>query len=182
MLSEKEKHMCLFSVFANHNMRKARVEETLTRGDYARHACFRGDDGLVTCIKPGTKVEIANLRLCLHKHYTNTEGRVAQPHGAHVLREQVSAWNNKTQVRGTFVRWHDSHHQYTADALWLEDGLVIHMGWMVEGVTMRIPRKVRKDKGLKRPRNLDKVLGLDQIKAEVLHVDDAAVYMTTVNE
>jgi hypothetical protein len=58
--------------------------------------------------------------------------------------------------------------KYAADGLEIvRDGFVIPFGLLAEGVTAFIPRKVRKDKGVVKPRNLRKVLGLDQIRADL---------------
>jgi len=156
--------MCLYSLHTRDiNIRKARVGETLTRGEHRQHICFLGDDGMLACIKPGTQVLIKHLQF---GH--GNQLLVNQPDG-HGWRsmpvETVDAWNGKEDVRGTFIRWGD-RRGYSADCIRLEDGVIIHMGWMHKGTKMSLPRKVRKDKGLKRPRNLDKVLGLDQIRAD----------------
>src|SRR5215470_7195714 len=158
--------MCLYSLYARDiNIRKARVGETLTRGEHREHACFLGSDGMLACIKPGTPVLIKHLRF----HHGN-QLMVNQPddHGWRAVpRETIDKWNDKSDVRGTFVRWERRYNRYAADCILLEDGTYVHMGWMKPGTEMSLLRKVRKDKGLKRKRDLDKVLGLDQIKADV---------------
>lgn len=146
--------MCLYSLYARDgNTRKAKVGESLTRGEYRHHACFLGDDGKLACIKHGSSVEIAVLVL----------QKCSVPNSDYLK------WNGKTQVRGTFVRYESGYYtrHYSADAILLEDGYRIHMDWMHKGVQMRIPRKVRKDKGIAKPRNLMKALGLDQIRADI---------------
>jgi len=160
--------MCLYSLYARDiNIRKARVGETLTRGEHRQHICFLGDDGMLACIKPGTQVLIKHLQF---NH--GNQLMVNQPDGygwRAVSRETIDKWNDKLDVRGTFERW--TGHKYSADCILLEDGTYIHMGWMKAGTEMSLPRKIRKDAGVARPhrrkRNLDKMLGLDQIKAEI---------------
>jgi len=160
--------MCLYSLSSNAQTRKAKVAENMTLGEFLGHRCFMSDaDGMVACIKPGTIVEIA--RIGIDTSRMGSAPTVNQPgrNGwEYVPKSKITKWNGKAGVRGTFVTWHQ-HTEYAADAIKLEDGTTIHMGWLREGTTMRIPRKVRSDKGTKKPRNLDRVLGLDQIKADI---------------
>lgn len=138
--------MCLYSTFVSkYEMRKAKVGENLTHVIYRGHNCFVADDGKVACIKPHTEIELT-IRL------VNT-APIA-----------LAKWDGKT-VRAKMIQSYG--RRYSADCLILEGDEAIGLGWLAKGVTMRIPRKVRKDAGTKRPRNLDKVLGLDQIKADI---------------
>lgn len=161
--------MCLYSLYhRDANITKAKAGEPLTRGEYRQHACFLNDQGQLACIKKDSPVEIAELRLNLDPLFVKGKP-VQQPRSRSVDYQQVAEWNGKKNVRGTFVQWNND--RYAADAIRLEDGTYIHMAWMDKGVRMKIVRKVRSDKGTKKPRNLSKLLGLDQIKVDVV-VDD----------
>jgi len=154
------------------NIRKAKVGENLIRGEHRQHACFLGEDGKLACIKPNSQVEIAMLRLVDSNVYSDTRGNAAQPQPNNFFRpvpnSLIKAWDGKENVRGTFIRWQDHHRGYAADAIKLEDGIIVHIAWIAKDVTISLPRKVRKDKGVERPhrhkRDLVKVLGLDQVK------------------
>lgn len=142
--------MCIYSTYVRaEERRKARVDETLTLGVYRNHACLFGEDGKVTCVKPGTTMLIDAVDF--HPMY----------------RPQLRKLIGKPLT----VRLGSAMRGVTADRfeLTMENGqtAVASFEWLTRGLTMRIPRKVRKDKGVRKQRNLSKVLGLDQIRAEV---------------
>lgn len=143
--------MCLYSLHVPEGQRrKARVGENLTRGTYGSadypHACLKGDDGKVTCIRPGTTLVIDNAIFHRGINFTG-------------MKEMVG--------RSTKVVLVCSIQGYSADRFELPNGIHAVLEWLAEGTVFRIPRKVRKDKGVRKPRSLDKVLGLDQIKADI---------------
>jgi hypothetical protein len=139
--------MCLYSTFVRAtDRRNAKVGETLTRGEHRGHACLLGDDDKVTCIKPGTTMEIANVSFVRGIYFSG--------------REQMTG----STIKVVLLR---SMNGYSADKFELPDGTLATLEWLVPGSVFRIPRKVRKDAGTKRPRNLDKVLNLDSIKADI---------------
>src|SRR5262245_29181391 len=106
--------MCLYSLNArDRNMRKAKVGENLTKGEYRSHGCFMGDDGKLACIKPGSPVEIAKLRL----NSQFVDPVIHQPNGQSIPGSKVMNWNGR-RVRGTFVQFHKK--QYAADAILIE--------------------------------------------------------------
>lgn len=169
--------MCLYSI-ALKTGRKAKVGEPLTAGEFHHHRCFLTDDGEVACIKPGTEVYVT-IKLELANLFLQNE-KVAQPVRGNEQRwidgDKLLAWNGKT-VRAKFVEWHEGHstnYHYTADGLEMADGVVIHMGWLAKGASMTIPRKKRKDAGTKKPRNLERVLKLDDQSLGQVQADDAA--------
>ena len=143
--------MCMLLLYGRFNTRKAKVSETLSRGEYRGHAAFFGDDGLLACIKHGTTIAFDNIEFA--------------PGTAPSI---TSRFEGKA-VTGVLVEYHRRAwgRHYAADYLYLEDGTQVALHSLKEGLQASIPRKVRKDKGVRKPRNLDKVLGLDQIKADV---------------
>ena len=144
--------MCMYSLYGRFNTRKAKVAETLTVGDYRGHACLKGDDGLLACIKHNTTIHFERMEFA--------------PHTAALWVIEKYAGKSVTAVlvEGNRRAW-GRHH--AADCIKFEDGHMIHLAQLKPGIVARIPRKVRKDKGVAKPRNLDKVLGLDQIKADI---------------
>ena len=141
--------MCIYSSFVDEiDRRNARVGENLTLADYQRHSVLRGDDGKVTCLKHGTTV----MTDCLM--FTAALG--APTH--RLFKKLIGKPITLTLMRPM--------RGYSADRFTLPDGTVAHLDWLDKGMTFRIPRKVRKDKGV-RKRNLTKALGLDQIRADV---------------
>jgi hypothetical protein len=147
--------MCLYSLSSSDpNIRKAKVGETLTKGEYSGHGCFAGDDGRMACIKHGTELVIDKVRFfeTTLKYFPD-----------------MKQFHNKTNLTVTFVSMTRSRYgrHYAADGIQLSPTHTISLVYLKDGVTARIPRKVRKDAGTKKPRNLTKVLGLDQIKADI---------------
>jgi hypothetical protein len=122
-----------------------------------------GDDGKITCIKPGTQLKIDNLEF--HKSI-NT----------YALKDFTGDVVTITLMKG-FGR------RFTADRFEMA-GRILSIDWLAQGVTARIPRKTRSDKGTKKPRNLEKLLGMDQIRAPDAHtaedVDDLARELATL--
>jgi hypothetical protein len=112
-----------------------------------------GDDGKITCIKPGTQLKI---------NYLHFSGGLAQGSELH----------NHVGTPVTITLMRSAGRHYTADVFELE-GYRIHIEYLARGITAHIPRKVRSDKGKTKPRNLDKVLALDQVRAEVQLEPDA---------
>jgi|SRR5580765_965166 len=141
--------MCQYSLYTNgDDMRKAKVGETLTRGTYRSHEVFKGDDGKLACIKHGTTLVIDEVR------FLGAAGWLVDKHAGKSL--------TATFIEGT-RRGYGRH--YAADCIQLEDGFAFPFHLLAEGVTARIPRKVRKDKGVRKVRSLDKVFGLDHVAA-----------------
>jgi hypothetical protein len=139
--------MCLYSLHVPEGQRrKARVGENLTRDAYGHHSCLTGDDGKVACLKPGTTLVIDNAIFRRGISFTGMEEMTDSPIKVVLLRT----------MKG-----------YSADQFALPNGIRASLEWLAEGTVFRIPRKVRKDKGVRKPRSLDKVLGLDQIKADI---------------
>ena len=143
--------MCIYSTYVRtEERRNARVGETLILGLYRQHKALFGEDGKVTCVKPGTTMLIEKI------DFTPVFAKET------ALRKMVG--QSITVKLGSCARG------ATADRFELmigQQSAVVSFDWLAAGVTMRIPRKVRKDKGVRKQRNLSKVLGLDQIKAEV---------------
>jgi hypothetical protein len=146
--------MCLYSLLGrNDDMRKAKVGEDLVRDEYRGHGCFKGNDGLLACVKHGTTVQIDKLEF--HPD---------------VARHIVQEWKGKS-VTATLVQGDRRVYgrRYAADMLALTENLVVPLQVLKQGLVARIPRKVRSDKGSKRPRprNLVKLFDLDQILEKV---------------
>jgi hypothetical protein len=146
--------MCIYSNYVSpQDRRNARVGENLTLGQYQGHACLRGDDGMITCIKPGTTMVVDNMQF---------NPAIGKP-TLRLLNQYAG-----TSRAITLQRAHGPH--YSADLFTLpiqaNEDLVVSLEWIAIGTTFHIPRKVRKDKGV-RKRNLGKVLGLDQIRADI---------------
>ena len=142
--------MCIYSSFVHEiDRRNARVGENLTLGDYQRHAVLRGDDGKIACIRQGTTMLIESLEF---------DQRVLGAQLRH-FKDMIGKPATVTLMR--------SYGRYSADRFELPNGVVATLEWLAKGTTFRIPRKVRKDKGVRKPRNLAKTLGLDQIRADV---------------
>ena len=147
--------MCMFSMYDRSNTRKAKVGETLTRADYRQHAAFVTDEGpvapMLACIKHGTTLVIDEVRF----HGTAAPWLV-EKYGGQSL--------TVTFIDGSRSSWRRGRG-YAADCIMLSDGMVIRFCLLAKGVTATIPRKVRKDKGVRKPRSLDKVFGLDHVAA-----------------
>jgi len=142
--------MCIYSNYvAETDRRNAKVGENLTRGEIHQHACLLGDDGKVTCVKHGTTLVIDNV------DFVSALGQ-----GTLRLLKDVTG----TSITVMLLR---SMKGFSADRFELPNGQIATLEWIAPGTTFRIPRKVRKDAGIKRPRNLEKALGLDQIRADV---------------
>jgi hypothetical protein len=124
---------------------KAKTKQTLTKGEYRQHAAFMTDDGKIACIKRDTTVVIADVKF----------------QGASQWMIDKYAGKPMTAVFGV-----GGSGRYAADCIKTEDGVVFPFHLLADGVTAMIPRKVRKDAGTRKPRDLNKVLGLDQIRAE----------------
>lgn len=143
--------MCMYSLYAQrgYGMENAKVGENLTRGEYRQHACFKNDKGELACIKHGTVIAISNLQfVAVLEHLEKWVG------------QSVMA----TMIEGGRRQW-GRHH--AADCIKLDDETVLPLHYFAEGMTCSIPRKVRKDKGVAKPRNLIKLMGLDQIRADL---------------
>ena len=139
--------MCLYSLHVPEGQRrKARVGENLTRDTYGNHSCLTGDDGRVACLKPGTTLVIDNAIFNRNLNFTGMKEMAGKSIKVVLLRTMQG---------------------YSADQFELPNGIRASLEWLAEGTVFRIPRKVRKDKGVRKPRSLDKVLGLDQIKADI---------------
>lgn len=156
--------MCMYSLETGQEVTKAKAGETLTRGDYRQHAALVGSDGALRCIAHGSELEVTNFQLI--QGHALSSSVVSQPSGGHVSRKLLTAWQGKT-FKVKLVHWMDVHKDYAADALQLPNGVLVHLSWVKPGVQMTKRRKIRKDAGTKKPRNLTKVLGLDQIKADI---------------
>ena len=145
--------MCMYSLFDKSNARKAKVGETLTKGDYRHHAAFLTTEPnagpMLACIKHGTTLVIDNMRF-------------APGTAAWLIHQYAGQSLTVTFIDGN----RRSSRGYAADCIKLPDGVVIPFGRLADGVTASILRKVRKDKGVAKPRNLTKLMGLDQIRAE----------------
>jgi hypothetical protein len=147
----------MYSLYANkQNMRKAKVGETLTSADYRSHRAFMTNEGsvapMLACIRHDTTLVIDNMQF-------------APGTSAWIVAKYTGERMSVTFIDGSRSAWR--HRGYAADSILLPDGIVIHFDRLAEGVTASIPRKARKDKGVARPRNLNKVLGLDQIVADL---------------
>jgi hypothetical protein len=144
----------MYSLIDKSNARKAKVAETLTMGNYRHHAAFlttEPDAGpMLACIKHGTTLVIDNMRFS-----PATPEWITRKYEGLSLTLMFIEGNRRSYGR------HDA-----ADCIKLPDGMVLHFDQLAYGVTARIPRKVRKDKGVAKPRNLIKLMGLDQIRAE----------------
>lgn len=165
--------MCLYSLHIDKSERRnARVGDTLTLSSIGSHHAFRGQDGKITCIKPGREVELTVQIDVGVIRVSRNEASIAQPNYGHTPIERLAAWQGKT-VKAKFVSWFSGHagQGLSADGLEMPDGAVVHLAWLKIGTTLVIPRKQRKDVGVPRPhrrkRNLEQVLGLDQIRADV---------------
>jgi hypothetical protein len=150
--------MCMYSLMAprNHGY-KAKVGEVLTKGDYHGHAAFRGEAGMLACIKHGTMLTFDELRFASERF---------APEAAQWVTDRYAG-------KSRTVKFVELNHRplryrhFAADGLEMPDGYIIAFGFLANGVTAFIPRKVRKDKGVAKPRNLMKALGLDQIRADL---------------
>jgi hypothetical protein len=144
--------MCIYSLSARkgYDMRNAKVGETLTQGEYRGHSVFKGDDGKLACIKHGTTMVFD----CIQFDCTTAPWLIEKYAGQTVTVTLIEG--------GCRLGRH-----YAADCIKFEDGFVLHLNQLKDGTVARIPRKVRKDKGIAKPRNLSKILGLDQIRAEI---------------
>ena len=141
--------MCIYSLYARgHDMRKARVGENLTRAEYRSHAAFVTDDGSLACIKHGTTLVLNNVR------FLGAAGWIVDKFAGKSLTVTFLEGNRRSWGR-----------HYAADCIQLDDDFTVPFHLLAEGVTARIPRKVRKDKGVRKPRSLDKVFGLDHVAA-----------------
>jgi hypothetical protein len=139
--------MCLYSTHVHEDVRRnARVGENLTRATYRDHACLMGDDGKVTCIKPGSTLVIDNVDFRRGIGFSGMKQMIGK------------------SIKVVLVK---SMRGYSADKFELPNGMMATLEWLAEGTVFRIPRKARKDKGVRKLRSLDKVLGLDQIKADI---------------
>lgn len=147
--------MCMYSLLDRRNTRNAKVGETLTKGEYRHHAAFLTDEGsiapMLACIKHGTTLRIDNMQ----------------------FDPGCKSLNEKYGGQAMTVTFIDANHKewrrrnYAADCIQMPDGYIVSFVYVADGVTVVIPRKVRKDKGVAKPRNLNKVLGLDQIVADL---------------
>jgi len=143
--------MCMYSLYGRYNTRKAKVGETLTRGEYRGHAAFMGGDGLLACIKHETTLHFESIAF-------------ERGTAAWVIDKYEGKPATIVFVEGNRREW-GRHH--AADCVRFEDGFLLHFGQLKPGITACIPRKVRSDKGTRKPRNLSKLMGLDQLKAEI---------------
>jgi hypothetical protein len=131
---------------------KAKAGETLTVGRISHHGVLLNGEGKVACVKPGTMINVAELRF---SEDFRQDGAYHRP---------IRHWEGKA-FTAKLTEW--LYTGSAGDCLELPDGMRCHLTWLDSGMKLRIARKVRKDKGIKKPRNLDKVLGLDQIRADV---------------
>jgi hypothetical protein len=145
--------MCMYSLYARrgYGMTNAKVGETLTRGEYRQHAVFKNGKGELACIKHGTTIAIAKMEFepGVNRYYA--EQYEGKPVMGVLVEHNRRAWGR----------------HYAADMLQLADDVLVPLHMIKEGVTATIPRKVRKDKGITKPRNLSKLMGLDQLRAEI---------------
>lgn len=142
--------MCMYSLYGRPDeMVKAKVGQTLTKGDFKNHAAFMTDEGTLACIKHGTTLVIENVRLVGAARWI-----VAKYEGKSMTATFIDATRSSYRRRG-----------YAADCIQLSDDFMMPFHLLADGVTASIPRKVRKDKGVRKPRNLNKVFGLNHVAA-----------------
>lgn len=144
--------MCIYSLHVDKSQVTRAVKgKNLTLRTMYGHNCFVTDEGKVACIKKGSTINLTVQSDMIYKDHP------------------LSKWMGKT-VQATMKV---SVGRYAADTLIMPDGQAMAVAWLKLGTTARIPKKVRSDAGVPRPhrrkRNLDKILNLDQIRAEVPH-------------
>ena len=155
--------MCIYSLSIDAKMTKAKVGETLIVGEYKHHRLLMDESGEPRCVSPGSELQIAKLQF--DQRFVDA-AQVHQPDGQMIRTQRMLKWQGKS-VTVRLTRWTDNFGRTASDAFTLPNGVTVPFGWLVKGVRMERVRKVRKDAGIKRPRNLDKVLGLDQIRADL---------------
>jgi hypothetical protein len=159
--------MCIYSLSLNEKVSKAKVGETLTRGEFKQHPVLLSEDGSPRCVRHGSELEVQNLQFDMNMI---GNGPVIQSDSSHVSRKQLMAWQGQT-VKVTLVHWTTGYNSYAADAFRLPDGTIVALYWVQAGVQMTRRRKVRKDKGVAKPRNLTKVLGLSDVQLGQVKAD-----------
>lgn len=154
--------MCMYSLHAHPTeMVKAQIGQTLTRGEYRAHDAFMTDEGKLACIKHGSELMIDDMQF-----------------GHGTARWVIDTYAGKsmtvTFVDGTRSGGYRRRRGYAADCIQLPnltdmEGEFVRLPFhlLAWGTTCVRKRKVRKDAGITRPRNLNKVLGLDQIRADL---------------
>jgi hypothetical protein len=142
--------MCMYSLHTR-NARQAKVGETLTVGEFSLHAAFLGEDGVLACIKHKTIMRFERIGF-------------APGTAPWIIEKYEGRTVTVTLIEGNRREW---GRHYAADCIKFEDGFAVHLSQLRQGIVAVIPRKVRKDKGIAKPRNLSKILGLDQIRAEI---------------
>jgi hypothetical protein len=155
--------MCYFSLETGHKIEKAKIGETLIRGRYKQHAVLKTKSGELRCIRHGSEMQIElNFDLQYFDHPVMYQPDSTKPP---IPTKQILKWQGKSATV-KLVQW-QSYTRAASDALELPGGIVVHLEWIAEGTRFMRTRKVRKDKGVRKPRNLARLLGLDQIKADI---------------
>src|SRR5580765_6222437 len=104
--------MCMYSLFDKQNTRKAKVGETLTKGEYRHHAAFMTSEGpvgpMLACIKHGTTLVIDNMQ------FSPGCTTLAKQYGGQSL--------TVTFLDGNYRDWRRRH--FAADCIRMPDGFV----------------------------------------------------------
>lgn len=156
--------MCMYSLETNQKVTKAKIGDVLIRGTLHGHSVLTNEKGQLRCVRHGTELQVEKFDVDM-SYFGNKI--IGQPNRPAVRRNRITKWQGKP-VTIKLVRWIEpSNTQLGADAVELPDGAIVHINWLTPGMRMTRARKPRKDRGLRKPRNLDRLLGLDQIKADI---------------
>lgn len=152
--------MCYYSTTLRADQfRKAKVGEDLVLMQQHSHNYAASEaDNKIVCVANGTHVHIESLQFspdilnfAANRQLKSLNGKLLQP-------EQLSGLSGRP-VSGIFL-------QRNGDASdWIDfgGGVVIHIGWLYPNAKFYIG-----EKRVPVPRDLDKAMGLDQLRAEVL--------------
>jgi hypothetical protein len=150
--------MCIYSLNIRNKVAKAVIGETLIKGKYQGHDVLTNETGALRCIRRGSVLQVERLDFDLEM--LGRGSMVVQPDQT-ASRKQLTAWQGK-RATVKLRHWAHGYAGFAADAFELPDGLVVSLGWLAEGTQFKRTRKVRKDKGVAKPRNLERVLKLDK--------------------
>jgi hypothetical protein len=157
--------MCMYSLYDERNTRPARVGEVLTRGDYRGHEAFLTREPsaapMLACIRHGTTLVIDRVRFV-----PGTSDWIVEAYQGAPLEVMFVDGSSYHGI---------SDGGYAADSIVLPCGKRVPFYLLAEGVTAKIPRKVRKDRGISRPRSLTRLFDLNNLPPEPKPEDEVPV-------
>lgn len=164
--------MCYFSKSLHpSSYRDAKKSEDLIIRSDGRGHHFAGSlaDGKIVCIRDGAEVHIQDLQVNMN---TLPAGFMNMPNGGFISTDMIMDMVGKPCTG----RFRECQHRYAADWVQFPNGTWLHLTWIKNGTRLYVGTKKAHDSS--GPRDMEKVMGLDQLRVPV--VDEAPTMGRTI--